>query len=89
MNLDTAPSLVTDEETECPICETDDPYVVFESDSICENCQYIRGTYDQTEESEWRQWLTHRREKYSGWYGEERIKMAGGLASNYTFEEDF
>lgn len=86
MNLDNAPSLDTEREEEkvtCDNCEAEEPFVQYDNDTVCTECQYVRGTYKHDTRSEWQQWLEHRDATYSGFYGDERVKMVGGFASSY------
>lgn len=93
MGIDTAPvANEDDEDAECDNCEGG-TYVLYDGDKLCRDCGYLAGSRPrQTEDGdEWSSWQQHRRdhEDYSGWYGEDRIKMVGGFAAAYEFESDF
>lgn len=89
MRLEVAPSV--DEGEECGLCGAEDAYVLYDNDKMCEECGYVPGVVVEEDESltEWAEWIRHRAKEYSGWYGEERVKFAGGFVAAYVFEEDF
>jgi len=92
MELETAPSVDEAEEKECAVCDEEGTFVIYDGDKVCDNCGYAPaggGSSVTADEDEWQAWLVHRDEEYSGFYGEDRIKFAGGFASAYDFGADF
>jgi len=85
-------SLYEDEQHECPICEAEAPYVLYDDDKMCKHCGHVPGAPNDRaadEETEWEQWVEHRAEMYAGFTGPDRVKMVGGFASAYDFGSDF
>lgn len=81
MDVETAPA--ADDDSECPICETDDAYVVVEHEKVCASCGYVPGPRRTNDRGAWEEWHQHRQSEYSGLYGPERVKMVGGFAAAY------
>lgn len=92
MNLETAPKHDEGEDEECAICDGENTFVLYENDKVCKQCGHAPTSTDRPSdntETEWSRWEQHRREEYSGFYGDERIKFVGGFTSAYQFEKDF
>lgn len=91
VGLSGARRVTEDGQHECPLCDAEAPYVLYDGDKMCENCGHTPGAGGDGggDESDDERWRKHRRENYSGWYGPERIKFPGGFASAYDFESDF
>lgn len=70
---------------ECDECDGD--MVLYDGDKVCEECGLLCGSADEEEISEWTQWRQHRDENYSGWYGEERVKMVGGFIGPWITDD--
>jgi len=91
MRLSNAPRL--DEERECPICDAEGKYVLYEGDKMCRTCGHVPSpsSIGGDEKGPWKQWHEHRKEneEYSGFTGENRIKFVGGFAAAYVFDDDF
>jgi len=91
MDIETAPSL-DEEDVECAVCDAEESFVIYEGDKVCKECGHAPsggGRSVTTDDSEWADWLQHRREEYDGFYGEDRIKFVGGFAAAYEFGADF
>jgi hypothetical protein len=84
MNLQSAPQ-IEDEERECPNCAEDGSFVRYDGDTVCRECQYTPTPSKPTSgrEPQWSWWWNYRDEEYSGWHGDERIKMVGGFMEPY------
>jgi hypothetical protein len=82
---------VDDEDDECPVCGAENSYALYDGDKVCSQCAHVPSHDTREEETvdEWTEWQQHRAERYSGWYGEDRIKFVGGFASVYHSTEDF
>lgn len=89
MTVESAPYDPNAEERECPICEHEGDYVLYDNDSVCEHCGHVHGGDEPQDEdlTEWSRWRRHRRnhDDYKGWLGEDRIKMVGGFAAAYEY----
>lgn len=93
MDLDTAPSVEEAEDRECDLCGNEGTFVIYDGDKVCTTCGHAPtsdgGTTVAQNDNQWSEWLDHRGEQYSGWYGADRIKFAGGFARAYDFDADF
>ena len=92
-----AQSLDEDDNSECPLCDSEDAYVKYDDDIVCENCGHVRGGEGKPQyniETEvrplWHEWFEYRREndEYSGWYGEDRIRFVGGFEGVWHRDDD-
>lgn len=77
---------------ECPICE--DGEILQDrkiAEKFCDTCLTVleKDTHREETQGEWESFFEYRKNEYSGFHGDERIKMAGGFAGAYVFEEDF
>jgi hypothetical protein len=95
MEIETAPS-TDNEDEECGICEAEGSFVLYDGDKVCKECGHAPAggsgrdsLSDGGGDTEWADWLQHRRDEYDGFYGEDRIKFVGGFASAYEFGSDF
>lgn len=91
MDIDAAPvANEDDEDASCDDCGSG-TYVLYDGDKVCRDCGYLAQPQDSPTTDDWSTWVEHRRsnDDYSGWYGENRIKMVGGFAAAYEFGEDF
>jgi len=85
MRMADAPRVREEKQHECPICEAEGAYILYEGDKTCMRCGHTPGerVVPSEESDPWTRWFTHRKEEYSGFYGPDRIKMVGGFASSY------
>lgn len=90
MDMESAPSVAESEEQECALCGNEGTFVIYDGDKVCTTCGHApdNTTSVTTNGDEFEDWLDERSE-YSGWYGQDRIKFAGGFASAYDFGSDF
>jgi len=88
-SVEAARRVAKESQHECPLCGADAPYVLYDGDKMCEECGHVPGAGGNTSDDEHEDWREHRRENYSGWFGPDRIKFAGGFASAYDFGSDF
>lgn len=78
-----------EEPMECPICGTENSYIKWDYDKLCEDCGHVRGGQQsrgqRDDQTEFERWWDHRRnmDEYSGWHGELRIRMIGGFEAAY------
>jgi ribosomal protein S27AE len=88
MNIDTAPQ-IEDEERECPNCGEDGTFVRYDGDTVCSECHYTSTPSNRISDREpqWSWWWKHRRDEYSGWYGDERVRMVGGFYSAWDYDD--
>jgi transcription initiation factor TFIIIB Brf1 subunit/transcription initiation factor TFIIB len=83
-----------DEPMQCPICGSENSYIKWKFEKMCEDCGHVRGGQQsrgqRNRTSEWERWWEHRRssDEYSGFRGENRIKMVGGFVGPWDFEKD-
>lgn len=93
MDISTAPAVEEADDRECNICEAEGTFVIYDGDQVCTQCGHAPTSDSNTGveqgSNEWSDWFDHRDERYSGWYGEDRIKFPGGFASAYDFGSDF
>lgn len=78
---------------ECPVCE-DGVLLRDENkrEKFCSECHVVLDKYtfsDDDAGDEWDDFFAYRRSEYSGFYGPNRAKFAGGFSGIYDFEEDF
>jgi hypothetical protein len=81
-----------DGDEECAICDGENTFVLYEGDKVCRQCGHApspKAGSSADEQSEWERWDEHRKDEYSGFYGDERIKFVGGFVAAYEFEDDF
>lgn len=74
---------------ECDGCEG--PLIMDDNgDKRCFDCGLLASAVEVEKETTnpWCEWREHRRENYSGWYGDERVKMVGGFLGAWDFEND-
>lgn len=87
MTIENAPAVEDADEKECGLCEAEGTFVIHEGDKLCTECGHApssrRSTVETDRKDEWQQWFEHRAEHYSGFYGEDRVKMVGGFESAY------
>lgn len=90
MTLENAPSVSNAVEDEddvevCDVCDAKQSFVLYEHDKVCKECGFTPSGDDtsQYEQETWDDWWEHRRNQYSGFYGDERVKMVGGFARPY------
>jgi len=86
-----APTAEEDRQHECPNCETESPFVIYDGDKVCQHCAHVPGTVNAraASDDDWQHWWEHRRREYSGWHGHERVRMIGGFPATYDFGADF
>jgi hypothetical protein len=93
MSVSEARRVEEDGQHDCPLCDSEAPYVLFDGDKMCENCGHTPGADGgggtASSDDEWADWREHRADMYEGFYGPDRIKFPGGFASAYVFEDDF
>jgi hypothetical protein len=92
MGIDTAPKIHNDDEDDsdeyvaCDNCESG-TYVLFDGDKVCDTCGVLAKRPEGVSRTSnpWGSWVEHRRshDDYSGWFGEDRIKMVGGFIHPY------
>lgn len=62
-----------------------------DEDKFCASCGLLT-TVDTIEpdevESDWEKWRDHRRDEYSGWYGEDRIRFVGGFKGPWIYADE-
>lgn len=87
MPVSNAQRVEDDGQHDCPVCDAEAPYVLYDDDKMCKKCGHTPGSGGDggvtADDDEWADWRSHRREKYSGWFGPERVKFVGGFASAY------
>lgn len=76
---------------ECEECEG--PIIIdHNEDKRCFDCGLLTSTPSSREyrSNQWEEWDEERRtnDEYSGWYGEDRLKMVGGFVGAWDFVED-
>jgi hypothetical protein len=86
MKLETAPTVESEEDVTCAVCDTENPFVLYDGEKVCTECGHTptSGGRSVTHETDqWSSWLQHRRDEYDGFYGDERIKFVGGFEAAY------
>lgn len=61
-------------------------------EKFCSECHVVldKHTFESDDgDDPWVDFFNYRREEYSGFTGNERVKMPGGFVGAYTFESDF
>lgn len=75
---------------DCPVCDYSGGFVEYEGDRFCPICGYIPSPDGGVERpNPWDEWHSERRDDdYSGWHGEDRIKMVGGFIGPWDWGDD-
>lgn len=71
-------------------CDCGGEFVMYDGDKVCDDCGLLSGTesVDVDVDGPWGDWWEERRsDRYSGWYGEDRVKFVGGFLSPWFTEE--
>lgn len=67
----------------CPWCDDGRLYKI-DGDIVCDSCFYSpEKTLSEPRDRDRWQWFWDARDRYSGWYGPDRIRMVGGFIGAY------
>jgi hypothetical protein len=68
----------------CTIQDCDGEYVYEDGTKYCDTCHYAPTKQPSTnQKGVWESFWSHRRDNYSGFYGQERVRMIGGFFNPY------
>ncbi len=77
--------IVSDEDgpVECQVESCDGTYRQYDYEHICDECGHVRNSDFHTDTSDPWERFDNKRDEYSGFTGEDRVKMVGGFVGAY------
>jgi len=75
---------------ECPVDECEGELLQADHERFCSECHTVmdEATFPNNNRSLYERWHEHRNKEYSGFYGEDRVKMIGGFEAPWIYNDE-